>query len=42
VTLGAERIDQVEVRSGVVAGDAVIVNPPATLTDRGVVRVKGT
>jgi len=42
VTLGAERIDQVEVRSGVVPGDAVIVNPPATLTDRGVVRVKGT
>jgi multidrug efflux pump subunit AcrA (membrane-fusion protein) len=42
VTLGAERIDQVEVRSGVLPGDAVIVNPPATLTDRGVVRVKGT
>ena len=42
VTLGAERIDQVEVRSGVVPGDAVIVNPPATLIDRGVVRVKGT
>jgi HlyD family secretion protein len=42
VTLGAERIDQIEVRSGVVPGDAVIVNPPATLTDRGVVRVKGT
>ena len=42
VTLGAERIDLVEVRSGIVAGDAVIVNPPATLTDRGLVRVKGT
>ena len=42
VTLGAERIDQVEVRSGVLPGDAVIVNPPATLTDRGLVRVKGT
>jgi RND family efflux transporter MFP subunit len=42
VTLGAERIDQVEVRSGVLPGDAVIINPPATLTDRGLVRVKGT
>jgi RND family efflux transporter MFP subunit len=42
VTLGAERIDQVEVRSGILPGDAVIVNPPATLTDRGLVRVKGT
>ena len=42
VTLGAERIDQVEVRSGVVPGDAVIVNPPPSLTDRGPVRVKGT
>jgi len=42
VTLGVERLDQVEVRSGILAGDAVIVNPPATLTDRAVVRVKGT
>ncbi|HJZ70373.1 MAG TPA: efflux RND transporter periplasmic adaptor subunit [Vicinamibacterales bacterium] len=42
VTLGAERIDQVEVRTGVVPGEAVIVNPPPTLADRGVVRVKGT
>ena len=42
VTLGAERLDQVEVRSGVVPGDAVIVNPPPALTDRGLVRVKGT
>jgi len=42
VTLGPERLDQVEVRSGVAAGDAVILNPPATLTDRTMVRVKGT
>jgi len=42
VTLGPERLDQVEVRGGVVPGDAVIVNPPPALTDRGLVRVKGT
>jgi hypothetical protein len=30
------------VRSGVVPGDAVILNPPPTLTDRSLVRVKGT
>ena len=42
VTLGAERLDMIEVRSGVVPGDAVILNPPATLADRGLVRVKGT
>ena len=42
VTLGPERIDQVEVRTGVVPGDAVILNPPAALVDRGVVRIKGT
>jgi len=42
VTLGPERIDQVEVRSGVVPGEAVVVNPPPTLPERGVVRVKGT
>jgi len=42
VTLGSERIDQVEVRTGVVPGEAVIVNPPPTLADRGLVRVKGT
>ena len=34
MTLGAERLDQVEVRSGVVPGEAVILNPPAGLTDR--------
>jgi HlyD family secretion protein len=42
VTLGPERLDQVEVRSGVVQGDAVVVNPTTALTDRGVVRVKGS
>ena len=42
VTLGAERLDQVEVRSGVVTGEALILNPPAGLTDRMLVRVKGT
>ena len=42
VTLGPERLDRIEVRSGVVPGEAVILNPPAGLTDRGVVRVKGT
>jgi len=42
VTLGAERLDQIEVQSGVLPGESVIVNPPAGLTDRGIVRVKGT
>ena len=40
VILGPERIDQVEVRSGVAPGETVILNPPATLTDQGRVRVK--
>jgi RND family efflux transporter MFP subunit len=42
VTLGADRLDQIEVRSGVMSGDAVILNPPAGLADRALVRVKGT
>ena len=42
VTLGSERIDQIEVKSGVVPGEVVALNPPAGLTDRGVVRVKGS
>jgi len=42
VTLGPERLDQVEVRSGVVPGDAVVLNPTTALTDRGLVRVKGS
>jgi len=41
VTLGAERLDLIEVRSGVVPGDAVILNPPPALADRSLVRVKG-
>jgi len=42
VTLGPERLDQVEVRSGVAPGEAIIINPPPTLVDRAPVRVKGT
>ena len=41
VTLGRERLDQVEVTSGVAPGEALILNPPPTLTDRGPVRLKG-
>ena len=42
VTLGRDRIDQVEVQSGLAAGEAVVINPPAGLTDRSPVRVKGS
>jgi HlyD family secretion protein len=42
VVLGAERIDQVEVKSGVLPGDAIILNPPPGLADQAVVRVKGS
>jgi HlyD family secretion protein len=41
VVLGRDRLDQVEVRVGVVPGEALVINPPATLIDRGVVRLKG-
>ena len=41
VTLGRDRLDQVEVRSGIVPGEALILNPPAGLADRGLVRLKG-
>ena len=41
VKLGRERLDQVEVQGGVVPGEALVLNPPATLTDRGPVRIKG-
>jgi HlyD family secretion protein len=41
VTMGRERLDQVEVRSGVAPGEALILNPSSTLIDRGPVRVKG-
>jgi RND family efflux transporter MFP subunit len=42
VALGAERLDQVELKSGVMPGDMVILNPPPTLTDGTLVRVKGS
>ncbi|HZR23593.1 MAG TPA: efflux RND transporter periplasmic adaptor subunit [Vicinamibacterales bacterium] len=42
VTLGADRIDQVEVKSGLLPGEAVILNAPATVTDGALVRVKGS
>jgi hypothetical protein len=41
VVLGADRLDQVEVKSGVVPGEVVILNPPAGLVDRALVRVRG-
>jgi RND family efflux transporter MFP subunit len=41
VTLGPERIDQVEVKSGVVPGEALIVNAPTGLTSGAPVKVKG-
>ena len=40
VTLGRERIDQVEVTSGVLPGETVILNAPGGLTDGALVRVK--
>jgi len=40
VTLGPDRIDQVEVKSGVAAGDALIMNAPAGLTSGAPVKVK--
>jgi HlyD family secretion protein len=40
VVLGVDRIDQIEVKSGVVPGDAVILNAPAELTNRAVVRMR--
>src|SRR5262249_55001121 len=41
VTLGEERIDQIEAKSGVIPGETLILNPPAGLIDRARVRVKG-
>jgi hypothetical protein len=41
VTLGRERLDQVEVASGVLPGEAVILGPPPGLADRLLVRIKG-
>src|SRR5205823_15023248 len=42
IVLGSERIDQVEVRSGIVPGETIILNPPPTLSDRGRVRLKNS
>jgi RND family efflux transporter MFP subunit len=40
VSVGADRLDQVEVKSGVAPGEILIVNAPAGLTDGALVRVK--
>jgi RND family efflux transporter MFP subunit len=40
VVLGRERLDQVEVHSGVAPGEALVLNPPPGLTERGPVRLK--
>jgi HlyD family secretion protein len=42
VTVGAERIDQIEVKSGVVPGETLVLNAPPTLVDKAPVRVKGS
>jgi len=42
VTLGSERLDQIEVRSGVAPGETLVLNPPPGLTDRALVRIKGS
>ena len=41
VVLGPERIDQIEVKSGISPGDALIVNAPAGLTTGAPVKTKG-
>jgi RND family efflux transporter MFP subunit len=41
VTLGRERLDQVEVANGVLPGEAVILGPPPGLADQLLVRIKG-
>jgi multidrug efflux pump subunit AcrA (membrane-fusion protein) len=41
VALGADRIDQVEVRSGLSPGEAVVLDPPPNLADGARVRLKG-
>ena len=40
VALGPDRIDQVEVKSGVVAGDTLIMNAPAGLTNGAPVKIR--
>ena len=41
VVLGPERLDQVEIKNGLVPGEAVILNAPETVESGGHVRVKG-
>jgi RND family efflux transporter MFP subunit len=41
VVLGPERLDQVEVKNGLVPGEAVILNTPETIQHGGHVRVRG-
>lgn len=41
VALGADRLDQVEVRNGLAPGEAVILNAPPSVVDGGRVRVRG-
>jgi RND family efflux transporter MFP subunit len=41
ITLGRERLDQIEVASGALPGETVILAPPPGLTDRTLVRIKG-
>jgi HlyD family secretion protein len=41
IALGPERLDQIEVKTGVVPGETIVMNPPPSLTDRGLVRVRG-
>jgi RND family efflux transporter MFP subunit len=40
VALGPERLDQIEVRSGVAPGEALVLSPPSTLGDGERVRLK--
>ena len=42
VVVGVDRLDQVEIKSGLVAGEAVILNAPAGVIEHGRVRVRGT
>jgi HlyD family secretion protein len=41
VVLGPERLDQIEVKTGLVPGEAVILNAPETVQNGGHVRVRG-
>ena len=42
VKVGADRVDQIEVKGGLLPGETVILNPPGGLVDRAPVRVKGS